>query len=430
MSTSSFDNPLERLALNPTGMNWRNLWDATTQYYLNDVVVSPANSASYILNGQTTIIGGLDPTLNPDWIELSLQTTGVTTVNAGIGISVANPSTNPTVNNTGVLTITAGNGISNTGTAQDVILNNTGLVSLIGGPGIQYSTGFPYPTITNTGIRTITAGSGITRTPGSDPQIANSGILAIQQGAGIAVTPNSQNPQIDNTGVLSLTVNNSGSGLQNIGTSQNPNVINTGVLSITAGPGITSTGGQNPTLSASSSGPTLSYFGIPSSFSGGPLVSISTSVLFNIGSVTSQSSRLALDLLNGAPDTNGTWLLDISGFGFINVGGPTPLLPTSQSRFEVLFLDRTTVGGPFPYNVTTASPTQGGMYMVPGVPPLPLTSAQPLSFGQVILKISDIRLSGLRVFDDLAFLNNTAYNYYLTSYPIRCFATYYPDGLQ
>jgi hypothetical protein len=105
MALSSLDNPLERLASLPNAMNWRGAWAATEQYYLNDVVVSPVNLASYILNGKTALLNGGDPTTNPDWIELSATATGVLQVNAGFGIGLDPLSTPtiPTIDNHGVV---------------------------------------------------------------------------------------------------------------------------------------------------------------------------------------------------------------------------------------------------------------------------------------------------------------------------------------
>jgi hypothetical protein len=98
MSVSQLDTPLERLAANPTGMNWRDLWDPTTQYYLNDVAVSPVNNNSYILTGKVALLGGADPTANPDWGEISPATTGVDQVIAGNNITLGGTPTLPVIN--------------------------------------------------------------------------------------------------------------------------------------------------------------------------------------------------------------------------------------------------------------------------------------------------------------------------------------------
>ena len=169
MSLTPLENPLKRLLTIPTVMNWRGGFDPTEQYFLNDVAVSPLTTASYILTGRTALLGGADPSLNPDWIELSNPTTGVASVSAGTGINLTGTGTNPIINNSGVLTTTAGLGISITGTAN--------------------------PIITNDGIRTITAGSGISVSAGNNPSIGNTGILSITAGTGLAST-GGQNPTL------------------------------------------------------------------------------------------------------------------------------------------------------------------------------------------------------------------------------------------
>lgn len=98
MSLVTIVNPLTRLNVLPNGMNWRGGWSATEQYYKNDVVVSNINQSSYILTGETTSYGGNDPTTNPLWVELSSQSTGIVSVNAGTGISITGNQGTPIVN--------------------------------------------------------------------------------------------------------------------------------------------------------------------------------------------------------------------------------------------------------------------------------------------------------------------------------------------
>ena len=181
MALSSLDNPLERLASLPNAMNWRGGWIATEQYYLNDVVVSPVNLASYILNGRTSLTNGGDPTTNPDWIELSATATGVLQVNAGFGIGL-DPLSTPTI----------------------PTIDNHGVVSIVGGAGIGVANGSgpPFPvntTISNNGVLSVTAGNaGISvSAPTGAIQISNSGVLSVSAGAGLSLTGTAQNPTLN-----------------------------------------------------------------------------------------------------------------------------------------------------------------------------------------------------------------------------------------
>jgi len=140
MAVSQLDTPLERLATNPTGMNWRDIWDPTTQYYLNDVVVSPLNVNSYILIGKTTLLGGADPTLNPDWGEISPATTGVAQVIAGDNITLGGTTTLPVVN--AVVPIVSqflNNNFPDLGPAATNILQTTG------SDFVRFQFTLPYP---------------------------------------------------------------------------------------------------------------------------------------------------------------------------------------------------------------------------------------------------------------------------------------------
>lgn len=416
MSLTPFDNPLDRLGVNPTGMNWRNLWSATEQYYLNDVVVSPSNNASYILAGKTTLLDGGDPSTNPDWVELSLPTTGVVSVTAlpNSGITVTNSTTNPVISNDGVLSLTTGVGINNVGTAQNPILANTGLVALIGGAGIQYTAGFPYPTITNTGIRTITAAPPLLVTAGPNVALSTSGIIdiTIPPFSGLSTT-GGQNPTITNTGVRSLIVG-SGSGLQNLGTTQDQVLQNTGILSLIAGSGIVSTGGQNPIISANTY-PRLSSIAFPSSFIGGfPPASSGTAPIV-------LGTKIANDFLNGVSDPNGSWVINLASLSFVPIVGSA----FSTSTLTLSVRDTVTVGGPFTYLIPI---TDGGRVLFNYSSLLQSFSFQ---FSSVVLNITAIRAAGLRVINTLVVNNNSpTATLEECSYTDTFFATYFPDGIE
>lgn len=422
MSLTPFDNPLDRLGVNPTGMNWRSLWSATEQYYLNDVVVAPLNNASYILAGKTTLLDGGDPSTNPDWVELSLPTTGVVSVTAlpNGGITVTDSTTNPVISNDGVLTVTTGVGINNVGTAQNPILTNTGLVALTAGAGIQYTAGFPYPTITNTGIRTITQGSGISVSTGPNPTIGNTGLLdiTIPPNSGLATT-GGQNPTLTNTGVLSLTVG-VGSGIQNVGTAQDPILQNSGVTQILGGTGIaTSTNigviGQEVLVTATIF-PRLSYLdankvGILQ------LLQPTDSFYFSINNF---STKIAQDFLNGPPNPNGVWLMDFSPITFFC---PT-YLPTSGGTIDIS-VSKTNFNPPplITYNIPE---TEGGTIPVHGY----LTNQVTWGMGPTVFNIEAMRSIGITYPNRITFTNNTSQPIWINANTFRFFGTYYPFGIE
>lgn len=203
MALNPLDNPLERLSSLPNTMNWRGAWSATEQYYLNDVVVSPVNVASYILNGKTALLNGGDPTANPDWIELSNTATGVLQVNAGIGLVNTGTPTIVDLENTGIITITAGNAgigvVDGSGPPYplNTVISNNGVLSVAAGnAGIAVSAPTGAITVTNNGILGITAGTGLSSTGGQNPtlSVSSSGLPKLSLAttytlSGTAMTP-------------------------------------------------------------------------------------------------------------------------------------------------------------------------------------------------------------------------------------------------
>jgi hypothetical protein len=203
MALNPLENPLERLKFLPTTMNWRGGWLATEQYYLNDVVVSPVNVASYILVGKTALLGGGDPTTNPDWVELSNTATGVLQVNAGIGLVNTGTPTIVDLENTGIITITAGNAgigvVDGSGPPYplNTVISNNGVLSVAAGnAGIAVSAPTGAITVSNNGILGITAGTGLSSTGGQTPtlSVSSSGlpklsIATVYSISGTAMTP-------------------------------------------------------------------------------------------------------------------------------------------------------------------------------------------------------------------------------------------------
>jgi hypothetical protein len=87
-SLESLTNPLERLNVLPTAMNFRKnpatslpFWNVAIQYFINDVVISPLNNGAYICSGgtqdQTAVRGGVDPSLDTTGIWYSTSVQGV-----------------------------------------------------------------------------------------------------------------------------------------------------------------------------------------------------------------------------------------------------------------------------------------------------------------------------------------------------------------
>ena len=201
MSLTTLQNPLNRLNVLPNTMNWRGGWDVSEQYYLNDLVSSPIDSFSYILT-ITSLLGGTDPSLSPEWTRLTPVTgsgeiifvgqgdgiivdetdpsipvvinDGVITFTAGIGLTNSGTPTDPIFDNTGVLLITTATGLNNIGTAQEPELENTGVLSLAVGTGLSLINPVPNPSIINTrNTKLISVFPGIYSIPGivrgSDP---------------------------------------------------------------------------------------------------------------------------------------------------------------------------------------------------------------------------------------------------------------------
>lgn len=388
MSLSSLDNPLERLASLPNVMNWRGLWDNTTQYFRNDVVISPVDSAAYIALNLSTLGGGDPSTALPsEWLILSPGVGGITSVTAGAGISITGTPTIPQINNTGVTSLVAGTGITNVGTATDPELRNTGLLSLNVGTGLN-STGGQTPILTNTGVLSITT------TPSS----------------GISITGSSNAPTITNTGILSVTTPGS-SGILIAGTAQNPQIFNDGVLSVGAGAGIAIGGtAQNPTitLTATVSPPIISQFqtstfgSIAPATTGGAVCLVQpTSVLYD-------------HLLNGSPDPNGLWVLDMTNVCFY-VTAPAG----GTNSLTVGIEDISTLGGPYTYTGVPGT----GTIQLDGNPP------QFFSMGKFYLDVASARATGLRELNQILVSNDTGGTLTNTSWG-GVIASYYPNGIQ
>lgn len=101
----------------------------------------------------------------------SVGASGITTIAAGSGITVAGGSgPTATITNNGVRTITAGTGITASGT-NTVTLTNSGVTSIVAGQGISVSGATGAVTITNNGTADIAPLSTVSpqNTPGGTP---------------------------------------------------------------------------------------------------------------------------------------------------------------------------------------------------------------------------------------------------------------------
>lgn len=392
MSFAPLDNPLERLAILPNAMNWRGTWDATEQYFKNDVVVSPTNSASYILAGQTALLGGADPQFNVDWIELSLPTTGVASVNAGVGITLdpLGTATNPIIDNDGVITLTAGAGM---------FVDNTD----------------PHnPIVENIGVHSVGAGTGIALDPLSTPQI----------------------PIINNDGVITL----SGTSGVNVDNSDphNPIVSNTGVITVSAGSGISVSALSlvGDVQISNNAEPTLCYLEITGNTPASGPIPIQTAppnneVSFQLTFPTLPTTTKFLDILQDATK-NGGFLMDFSAFCFYI--DQQNIAPPSQMVCSLIGF-KAGGGPPVPFTFPITSFFGGEVNFagnVAGQPPTNMVA----NGGQVFLDLASYRVASVGSVgiatapNRIVFTNLAGVPVYATSFPRKIMCRYYPNGLQ
>ena len=381
-------------------MNWRGDWDVNEQYYGNDVVRSGVNLASYILNGQTALRGGADPSANPDWIELSATTTGVLQVVAGTGIALdpAGTATIPIIDNTGILSITAGAGINVTGG--------------VGAPPLN-------ATITNTGILQVQSGLGINVTNGAGPIpiINNNGVRTIQQGGGITVNnadPNNPtvSANIQSIGVSSgLTVTNP--------TGPTPTLLNTGVLDITAGNGISVTGSKtNYTISSAIKLPRFSYITVQGPQTGTvPLQPYATDPFNSVYSLVIDNNPFLINLSLTAGDA-GAWVIDFSGVQFwadkqvINAAAPIEIFIQDNGNNQ--YFIPASQGGVM--NIADNS----GSIQTYGL----------ANGGQCYIEPAVVKAAGCLGIRVVGFRNNTGTPIYYTTKPNGFPCYYYPSGAE
>jgi hypothetical protein len=174
------------------------------------VYTMPGASGTLALVSQIPSLSGYVPTsrtltINGTSFDLSADrswsiTAGVSSVQAGSGISVSTSGGVATVSNTGLLSGTAGSGISVSTSGQNLNIVNTGLLSGTAGSGISVSTSGQNLNIVNTGLLSATAGSGISvSTSSQNVNIVNTGLLSATAGTGISVSTTSGTLNIVNT---------------------------------------------------------------------------------------------------------------------------------------------------------------------------------------------------------------------------------------
>lgn len=414
MSVQGLQNPYERLQVLPTTMNWRGLWLVTQTYFKNDIVVSPANGASYVLANQTAVNGGADPSVNPEYVELSPLSTGIIGITQGTAIGISGPPNNPTITNNGVRTVD-GDGVTvvvdNTDPNNPVISSNS-ITVLQPGSGISIDNANPQiPVVSNTGVRQILAADSSVNVsnPTGIVTISANGLIGVTPGLGISVTGSAQNPVIANSGVASLVVS---TGLSSTG-GVNPTIANTGVLSVTPADSSIIAGGTAQNVTLRTSAPVLT-----AAFSADSTGVLPANPGLAIGiSVTTRptASIFFQYLANGAPDPTGIFIIDMSQFLLrFNAAGAGQVL---QNVFTVIFRNGAT-------NYTSSTVLNNG-YLNVGLS-YPIVA----SGGLVYLNVAEARAAGLTGLTQILILNATNGELQLVSGPAGVNATYYPLGLQ
>jgi hypothetical protein len=307
-------DPLSRLNALPTAVNWRGLWDATTLYYRNDIVVSPITSGSYInIIPSTTILGGADPSINVvAWYAFGLGANGVQEITGSEYITVG-PTSTPTITNNGVvnLILAPGKNLNNvTGDPQFPVLEDTGVTTVLGNPGILVSPGSPGPIIDNTGVVNLVTSPAFGFTTGSNINnisLFYTGILSVNNPPNSGITVGTGlSPIVTNTGLLSLNV---GTGLSNISTPQTPDIKNLGVVDI-SGSGITVTG--FPTVRLSTTHPSVSLVGtITGPMVPNPSTAINFQTAARIPITQTPGTFWATSIATQTPYSSGTYLIKV-----------------------------------------------------------------------------------------------------------------------
>jgi len=421
---------LTRLDNLPTIINWRGTWVPDVQYFLNDVVVSPATFSTYILYSQTTIFGGGDPSINTAaWVAIGAMGNGVTGVRGGVGIGIANGNVTPVISNTGVINVglVINGGVSNGGDAQNPILFTTDVQDIT---ATEPSIGVNQPTpnnyvITNLGVVDAIGGTNnglsVSKDAAFNLNVANTGVVTLAAGDGITIDY-PVDPHIPNVSLVGLLSVVGGTGITTTDLNHEAEILNDGVTGINAGYGMYVNGGPTTTLRSKTS--KLTRIWSLSTVTGplpNPIASPKTSpptpgqtALYSFTPIT--GNIFADYMANGPPDPAGfgSFLIDMSAFSMSWTNANYLL----GRRIIMNFVDTITPGGPYYSNTLTIQATVGG-----------LNSPASVSLGRLALNIAFSRKNGMRLVNGFTILNSSgAYQLSLTSIGDG-WATYYPQTL-
>lgn len=179
-------------------------------------------------------------------------------------------------------------------------------------------------------------------------------------------------------------------GIKNTGTGTNAILENTGILTVRSGNNVSITGTAiNPIINATLPNPRLCklFDGATATLSGFPINSSSAGVMTFGASLSSLFNDY---LLNGAPDPNGTFYIDITSIAAIVANGPIgPIIPPND--FMTIGVRDTTA------NITIPIGFQkfwtGNTYIYP----------LSFNFGTMKLNVASVRSGGITVVDAFVF---------------------------
>jgi hypothetical protein len=424
---------LTRLDLLPTIINWRGTWVPDSQYFQNDLVVSPSTFSTYILVSQTAIIGGGDPSTNvTDWVNISTLGVGVTGVRAGPGIGLSDGDTNPTISNNGVISVglVINGGISNAGDAQNPILLCSDVQDIT---ATEPSIGITQPTpgdylITNLGIVDASGGSNdglsVSKDDSFNLNVANTGLITVSPGGGITID-HPVSPYIPNVSLDGLLSVAGGVGITTTELNHEAEIVNDGVCSIQPGYGMVIADGPITTFRARTSRATVGFVGrlaagpFPNPIRGPSLAppGPGQTTIYNFGAVT--GNIFADYMANGTPEPSGvgTFVVDMSAFNasWINDGNSG-----RGQNLNLFFVDGVTPGGPYYTNTNVIKTTIRG-----------LSNIASISLGRVFINIAKSRQNGVRVINGFSIQNGagTASPGLTMNAVGDGWATYYPQNI-
>lgn len=422
MSVQGLQTSFDRLSILKTPMNWRGDWVSGSNYLLNDVVISPTNSGSYILTGAVALLSTVDPISSADWTEVSGTSVGVDSITAGAGIIVNNLiPRNPVISNDGILTVEGSTNITVDNTdPHNPIISSTAVGTLVQGTGISINNSDPInPVISNAGVTSLTAGGAGVQVSSAtgDITVTNSGLRSLTAGSGISLNSSTGDVKVTNAGVISVSA---GDGIQIIGTTS-PQINNTGVLSIAPADGTITVGGTQQDVILSATVSRLSYLYLSGNFvigSGGTIAPGGSGSL--IYTQPAAANLVTTLMLNGDPDhPNAVFLFDLTSV-YLSFNTATTILNNS---FIISFIDTTVT----PTKTYIADVPNGALFIptaITGVS-FPLT----VNVGTCYLNIAAARTAGVNVISAIQITNNTASSMNILG-SNSVLAQYFPNGLE